>query len=302
MTDSSRKEWASLPSSVSSPATSRGRVTRQVTAHAPWALVLVTSRLARVRVEEAVAREWPCRFVATVGQAYAALRETTVAPGIAILEATDAESISVAPLAILLVEVSPSTAIIGWCKAGAEQSRDILAFAKAGAHELIFEGVPEGARVIRRIVESSRQAVAGADVSRWILPALPACAHSFVDFALRHPEIATVAHLAQALAVHRKTLFVQCKRAHLPPPGTVLGWCRLAIAVHLLRHSHRPVEALALDLGFASANAMRNMLKRYANLRPSDIRNAGDTTVFLEALRRALDGNPGAPGVSAQVA
>jgi AraC-like DNA-binding protein len=81
-----------------------------------------------------------------------------------------------------------------------------------------------------------------------------------------------VEQVARALNIHRKTLVNHCSAEGFPPPGSVIAWCLLLLTAGLLATPGVTVERIAVQLNFPSATALRNMLKRYTGLRPSDLR------------------------------
>jgi transcriptional regulator GlxA family with amidase domain len=109
------------------------------------------------------------------------------------------------------------------------------------------------------------------------------------EFCLAYPERATsVQAVAHVLGVHRKTLVNYCAQASLPPPGAVIAWCRLLLVGHFLETPGRTVEGIALRVEFASATALRNMLRRYTGLRPQQVRERGGLRCIVDAFRRSL--------------
>jgi AraC-like DNA-binding protein len=63
---------------------------------------------------------------------------------------------------------------------------------------------------------------------------------------------------------------------------------RLLLVGHYLGAGNIPVQAIAHQLDFPSATALRNLLKRYTGLRPRDVRAGGGLMPVLAAFTRAL--------------
>ena len=181
--------------------------------------------------------------------------------------------------------------MIGYCTAHGAASREVLTLARAGVHDVMFGGIDDHARAVRRFVDTAAAAGSVDDILRTIAPGLNDALLPFVRYCLENPQVNSVAAVAEALGIHRKTLFVHCRGASAPPPGIIMTWCRLLLAAHLLATSLRTVEAVALDLGFTSATALRNMTKRYTGMRPTAFRDGTAmpvvTRAFLLAARRA---------------
>ena len=73
----------------------------------------------------------------------------------------------------------------------------------------------------------------------------------------------------------RKTLFNWLRRCGDIGPREFINWIRVAIGVGMLEDPRRTAEHVALELGFASGTAFRNMLQRYTGANCSEIRNGG---------------------------
>ena len=254
-----------------------------------WILVLIRDEAGRARVEKSI--HGRCRVVAVAStraaeQVIAAARSR---PLVAVVSATDGQGRNCLPLVRTLTQLRPPVPVIGYCTADVSASRDVLTLARAGVHEVMFGSIDDHGRAVRRFVETAAKACGVDDLLRSITPGLNEALLPFVRYCLEHPHVNSVAAAADALGVHRKTLFIHCRGASAPPPGIIMTWCRLLLAAQLLTSSLRTVEAVALDLGFASATALRNMTKRYTGLRPTEFRDANAmpavTQAFLAATR-----------------
>lgn len=256
-----------------------------------WILVLIHDADGRARVESAMQLRANVIAVGSTRAAEQALTAAAFRPTAAVVSATDDKGRSCLPLVRTLTQLRPTVPVIGYCTPGPTASRDVLTLARAGVHDVMFGGTDDQSRAVRLIVETAR-AVRNVDVIlKEITPGLPVALLPFVRYCLEHPEVTSVAAVADAMGVHRKTLFVHCRGASAPPPGIIMTWCRLLLAAQHLATSLRTVEAVALDLGFASASAFRNLTKRYTGLRPTAFRDGTAmpvmTRAFLDAAGRA---------------
>jgi AraC-like DNA-binding protein len=256
-----------------------------------WILVLIRDEAGRARVETAMGSRARVVAVASTRAAEQALAAATSRPTAAVFSATDAQGRSCLPLVRTLTQRRPTVPVIGYCAADGTASRDVLSLARAGVHDVMFRGVDDHGRAVRRFVETAAAARGADEILRAVTPGLHVAVVPLVRYCLEHPKVTSVAALADAMGVHRKTLFVHCRGASAPPPGIIMTWCKLLMAAHLLATSLRSVEAVALDLGFASATALRNMTKRYTGLRPTAFRDGNAmpavTRAFLAATVRA---------------
>jgi AraC-like DNA-binding protein len=271
--------------------TRRGVPLRSVTApeETPIILALIAGRLERLRIDTAVRAHATVRFVGTAGELIAQLVQARSLPIALIVEPRDCDGRSTAPIVRQLVDAHPALPIIGYCHAGYEHSRDILELGLAGAHELLFHGIDDSGVALRGVVTSAGHACAAAQVLSAIKRDIPETLLPMFEFCLSYPERATsVQAVAQVLGVHRKTLVNYCAQASLPPPGAVLAWCRLLLVGHFLQTPGRTVEEIALRVEFASATALRNMLRRYTGLRPQQVRERGGLRCVVDAFRQSL--------------
>ncbi|MFI5230368.1 MAG: helix-turn-helix domain-containing protein [Gemmatimonadales bacterium] len=186
-----------------------------------------------------------------------------------------------------LTTANPTIPVIAICDAGLDHSATIRELAAAGAHELLFPQLDLTGSSLRSIIATARHECVTAAVLDRVLPLFPRWLHPFVEQCVAQHETATrVADVARILGVNRKTLFAHCLRHDLPGPAEILSWCRLFMAAYLLEHSQRTIEAIALDLDWASSTALRNMMKRYTGCRASDIRRLGGLTRVIDAFER----------------
>ena len=271
--------------------TRRGVPLHSVTAPEPTpaVLALITGRLERLRIATAVRGHATVHFVGTVSELLARLAEASAPPIALIVEPRDCDGRSTAGVVRQLAAAQPQLPIVGYCRAGYEHSRDILDLGLAGAHELLFHGIDDSGVALRGILTSAGQACAAAQVLGAIRDDVPPALLPLFEFCLAYPERATsVQAVAHALGVHRKTLVNHCAQASLPPPGAVIAWCRLLLVGHFLETPGRTVEGIALRVEFASASALRNMLRRYTGLRPQQVRERGGLCCVVDAFRRSL--------------
>jgi transcriptional regulator GlxA family with amidase domain len=186
----------------------------------------------------------------------------------------------------------PRILVIGYITGRHALAADALMLGRAGVHELVLHGVDDVGFALRRAFEEAARYSVIDLVERALQPHVPASVWPFVRYCLTHLETApSVAGIAAALGVHRKTLANWMRAAAVPPPRTMAMWCRLLVAVQLLQDTHRPVEQVAHLLDFPSANAFRNALRRYAGVSPSEARSerglAQTMACMSAALRRA---------------
>jgi AraC-like DNA-binding protein len=257
-----------------------------------WILVLIRDDAGRARLETAMRSRARVVAVESTRAAEQALAAARSRPTAAVLSVTDAEGRNCLPLVRTLTQLRPAVPVIGYCTAEGAESRDVMTLVRAGVHDVMFRGINDHGRAVRRFVETAAAACGVDEILRAITPGLHEAVVPFVRYCLEHPQVRSVAAVADAMGVHRKTLFVHCRSACAPPPGIIMTWCRLLLAVHLLAKSMRTVEAVAVDLGFASATALRNVMKRYTGLRPTAFRDGTAMPWVTRAFLAAASGAP----------
>jgi AraC-like DNA-binding protein len=257
-------------------------------------VALMLDRVARARITETVrsiARPVFCDRVADVLRAVevAYVRGTRV--GAVIIESHDEDGASTVPLVAALRERAPAVPVLAYFSLTAAPSADILAVARAGVSGLILRGHDDVGSALRSALATASDDCAARHILRELEPALPRLAHEVVEHCVQHGrEPLTVADVAQALGVHRKTLVNRLTAAGLPPPRVVIAWSRLCLVAYALEEATIPIERVAMDFDFPSATALRNMCKRYTGLRPGQVRANGGLACVLHHFKRVLHG------------
>ena len=193
-------------------------------------------------------------------------------------------------------EAFPNLPVVAYVIPGRTGSSDILRIAQLGVHELVMQGFDDVGSALRSALESAVRRCGSARVVEAVAPAVPPDVMPFIRYCLdRAADQPSVADAARYLGVHPKTLTYRLKRAHLPAPSTLIGWCRVLLAAQLFESPGRSVAQVALELDFASPAALRGMLRRYTGLRPSELRAHGGLSAalrkFIPAIQAAATAN-----------
>lgn len=295
MSDSGKR---GQPTSVREvPATVMNRGETSCSGKRDVCLALVIDTNDRARLRDALAASLELRFVTSVSDVLAILRLDESPVRVVILDPRDASGRPSAGLARQVTQLFPGIPVIGYCHSGAEHSRDIVGLASAGVHELLFKR--DGSAAVVRTVLAAAQRVSAADlVLARVEPIIPPRLRPLVQHILANPaESHTVMQVARAMGVHRKTLVNHCRAEGVAAPSKIIAWCLLLLAAALLAAPGATVEHVAMRLEFASATALRNMLRRHTGLRPRDLRSADGTRRLLERFARLLDATRGAEAV-----
>ena len=251
-------------------------------------VALVLGRDERARIEHALAAEHALSFFTSLEAVRYALERLERA--VLILEPRDEHGMPSAPLVRQLRAARCDLPMIAYCDVPRDESRDISELSRAGVHELLFRHATDSPFLLRETLRRALQACAASTIDDKVKESLTSELREAVYFCLHYPEKATtVGDVAKGLRIHRKTLANYCARAGAPVPGALIGWCRLLLAAQLLRSQLGTVEAVALQLDFPSATALRNMLKRYTGLRPADVRAGPGLNRMMAMFEAALN-------------
>jgi AraC-like DNA-binding protein len=179
----------------------------------------------------------------------------------------------------------PTVPVLIYAPLTPEGAHNMLTAARAGVVDAIIANFDDvGVTLGRRLAAAQSTALADRAVTR-LAALVPSSVAQLLDYFFRHARTApSVASAATALQVHRKTLALHCARAQLPTPSALCCWVRLILAAQRLEDPGRTTERAAMELGFPSGSAFRNMLKRYTDLTPSDVRERGGSMCLVELL------------------
>lgn len=112
---------------------------------------------------------------------------------------------------------------------------------------------------------------------------------SLIDMAAGDPAGAprTVAAVSRAMSLSRRALAMRARRNCCIPPGHLLGWCRALVATQRLDRNYT-VRQTAIAMRFRSASALRNHLKRYTGLPPTELIRRGGLGYVVALFEQAI--------------
>ena len=264
----------------------------------PVVLALMHERDAAARLADALrggaasvtAPRAALRVVTRVGELRDALAARPYT--LVVVEPRDADGVHTEEAVRALRARHPEVPVVAQVAARPGMSADVLALARAGVHELVVTGVDDVAHVLRATLARAARRSTAERVLADVMPLVPMAALPVLRYCLEHATDAPdVPALARALGVSRQTLAARMRAASVPGPRALSIWCRLLLAAELLAGEGRTVDQVALTLDFASANAFRNLLRRYADLGPGDLRRDRGAGLRL-AFQDALAGRP----------
>jgi AraC-like DNA-binding protein len=183
----------------------------------------------------------------------------------------------------------PRLSVLGHVSMKPGMSAQVLSFARTGVHELIVAGIDDSAIVLRHTLQRAARRCLAEEVFAEVKGSLPHDASCLMRYCLEHAcEAPDINQISQALGMHRRTLVNRMQSANLPPPSELWAWSRVLLAARYLEMPGRSVEWVAHTVGYPSANALRNSLKKYARLVPSELREDDGFARATLAFRAAL--------------
>ena len=157
--------------------------------------------------------------------------------------------------------------------------------------------------LVKREMHRARRAEVAERVAQLVTGAVRGAVQSAIEHGDRPRR---VYELAASIGVRRKTLDRRLFRASAPSAEQLIAWGRLVAAAMFLQRGESSIGGVTRELHFASPCAFRNLLKRYAGLTPSQLREPGGADHLFARLHDAMTGRCAAslsgatPGVASQ--
>jgi AraC-like DNA-binding protein len=232
------------------------------------------------------------RHHTSVDQLFDTLRTVDVA--LVVIDAADAQCRSMASVIATIRQSFPTIPVLAYCAMTGGRSSTVVDAVRAGATGLLLRGIDDARHAMRAAITSARRASVAQRVHDEVALHLPAVAHPLLLYAVtRSIDDPSVKDAAASLGVDRKTLFNWLRNAGGVRPREFINWVRLSIVVGLLEDPGRTAEQVALQVGFSSGTAFRNMLQRYTGLSSSKMRGehglARILALFLAELTAETD-------------
>jgi AraC-like DNA-binding protein len=197
----------------------------------------------------------------------------------------------------------PTIPVLVYYEPRYSDARRLLEFFQAGAAEIVqSDREEELRRVFASVLATAGQRVASRRVIDSLDPLLPPEARRLIEYLLEAAdEPLTIEEAAAAVGLKRRTLEKRLAQLGYPAPETLIGWCRLLLAAHLLEDQQRTFDDVAMQLDFPSGMALRSMLKRYTGVSGRDARRSGGPLALVLTQLRAKLTTPEAAAVVARI-
>lgn len=251
----------------------------------------VTSPHHRARLIDALKRDASLEFATSADELLYTLRSGVDPITVVVLPSADDRGVTTDRIVRQVARERPRTAIAVWCVTPFDRPPDFRTLAAAGAHQFLVAGVHDQGAVVRSILSKARQTNAAEQVMAVLRPVLPAALQPVAEAIVANSDaITSIRALADAMHIHRKTLFNRCEKESRLSPTELLTWCRLVLVAYHLDNTGCTIETIALDLSYPSTTALRNTIKRYTQKKASEARAEGAMTTVLTALAERLAG------------
>jgi AraC-like DNA-binding protein len=250
----------------------------------PTVAVLLHAADARACVADGARPGFAIRQHACVEELLVTLRTLDVA--LVVIDAAGADGRSMASAVASIRGGFPSVPVLAYCAVPSGRSDVLVDVVRAGATGLVLRGIDDARYAMRAAIASARRGSVAQRVHDEVALHLMPVARPLLRYAIgRAADEPSVEDAAASLGVDRKTLFNWLRGSGQVRPREFINWVRLAIVVGMLEDPGRSAEQAALEAGFSSGTAFRNMLQRYTGLRASEIRGEG---AFETVLTRFL--------------
>lgn len=185
----------------------------------------------------------------------------------------------------------PNIPVLVYYDAQHTNPRELLAFFQAGAAEIVQTGSDDLRRVFASVLASAGHRVKARQMLDQLNPLLEAQARPLFEYLLEHGDSPlSIEQAASSVGLARRTLEKRLASLGYPSPETLIGWCRLLLAAHLLEDQARTFDEVALQLSFPSGMALRSMLKRYTGVSGRAAReDPGPVALILRHLKDQLN-------------
>ncbi|HVX40733.1 MAG TPA: helix-turn-helix domain-containing protein [Gemmatimonadaceae bacterium] len=264
-------------------------------------VMLLAAADARARVVQAAGREAEVRACQSPAEAIALLAAHRV--DLLVIDALDERAQPTAPSIASIRRLHAALPILVYCAAGAESNSAMLEAVRCGATGVVFRGIDDVGHAMRAALRAARHGAVRQRIYDALAPGIGIEAQPILRYALSaHGDDVTVQDAAAALGVDRKTLFNVLRRRTDMPPREFINLVRLTLAIGLLEQSGRAAEHVALELGFASAAAFRNMLQRHTGLTATALRQPGGLGRMLSLLQARIGDRIGDEGAREGIA
>lgn len=206
-----------------------------------------------------------------------------------LVEPADARGTLAAPLVVAARRIDASLPVFGIVSRAAGWSPATVALIEAHPTVVAVEEDLDLVSVARVLSSRLWQSVMVARIWPQLAADVPEPLRPLVRAALaRASAPLSVGDVADALGLHRKTLWSQCRRHGAGSAQEMMTWCRLLAAAHALGRSARPIDAIAEDLAFASPTALRNAIRRHLGTTASALRAGEGERIACEGFRQWL--------------
>lgn len=256
---------------------------------------LLNAADARARVAAGVGNDMVIRHHPSIEALLSTLEGGPVA--LVVIDAADTAGRSMSPVIASIRRGFPTIPVLAYCLLRGVPSSTIVDAVRAGATGIVLHDVDDTPHAVREAVRSAKQASISRRIHDEVARHLSLNARLLLGYAIaRAADAPSVEDAAASLGVDRKTLLNWLRESGDVSPSEVIGWTRLAIAVGMLEDPGRTAERVALDLGYPSGVAFRNMLRRYTNKTSGQIRADGGLAHVLRLFVARLATERGARG------
>lgn len=189
--------------------------------------------------------------------------------------------VSISPDEIVMAAASlraarPGLAVVAFAPGGRDGALMLRSVLRAGMDAVILDTERPPRQQLGTLITEAR----GAALSRVLHPHLPSQGHArlrrLIEACFYNPaRTHSVESIARLLRVNRRTLLHWCQTAGALRPEEIVGWCRLVLAAHMIEYQQQATSIVARELRYSTPSGLRNQLRRYTGMKPTDLREDG---------------------------
>lgn len=200
--------------------------------------------------------------------------------GVCVLPAEGALGLRAHALLERARRVEPAVRIVVFIPRHVSTSRDVPALMRAGAHEMILEGIDVFSARLREIVHETEESTVGARIVAAVAPSIPRELRAVSEWsALEAHRAITVVEMAERAGMSVRKLERRMKATLQLRPVDWIWWLRLLYALDA-RPRCRSWEDVAGRFGFSGGWQVKRMIRRGEELLSTEL--VGVSRIFKD--------------------
>lgn len=196
---------------------------------------------------------------------------------------------STVPLLASLRVKLPHVPVIAYVEMKPDNARHLLAAGHGGVSLVLVHDTPDSRQLLADVLREAHAHTLAGHLQGALDQVKSGYVIRFCQYCLTHAaRPLTVERVASDIRVTRQHLAREFAVAGLRPPGWYVGASRILLAAKLLDIQQQPVERVARVLHYPSGTALRQAMRHYTSMTPSELRRHGGFEYVLGVVRESL--------------